>query len=39
MEGAALLPGNQLKQVLEVMEDKGIRLRTPLEEVQLLLTE
>ncbi len=39
MEGAALLPAHQLKQVLEVMEDKGIRLRTPIEEVQLLLTE
>ncbi len=37
MEGARLLPTDQLQTVLEVMEEKGIRVHTPLEEVQLLL--
>ncbi len=37
MEGARLLPSDQLQTVLELMEEKGIRLHSPLEEVQLLL--
>ena len=37
--GAKLLPASMLDKVVEVMEDKGIRLHTPLEEVKLLLTE
>ena len=35
--GAKLLPADMLDKLMEVMEDKGIRLHTPLEEIKLLL--